>query len=192
MTNIDTQKHKFAPEKLFQIPTFKREKLQKKQRTLNQTQKIKMTNTESISAFVNGEKDRCDSTVAGLIVPVRTVDLGQWWAHNGPPPTAMDQTVPGSTPSRRRVTWDGVIHSRKGLGAIAAGLPVLLFPPSAFKTQDAREQQMQDQNRPKHPTETQTDPKPPPREPNTKKQTDHNPARTTSEKENLGGAVTLV
>ena len=80
------------------------------------------------------------------------------------PPTPVDQTVPGSTPSRRRVTRDGVIHSGWGWGAIAAGLPALLFPYQVHACY-ASKKQPQDHYRPQQTTEPQTDQNPPPEKP---------------------------
>ena len=99
----------------------------------------------------------------------------QWRLH---PLPAADRTVPGSTPSRRRVTQDDPISGGKGVRRHCGrntGIAVALMQEKMQECKRTKDEQPGPTKTPDQNTDrTET----PPREPNT----DHNPARTATRK----------
>ena len=110
-----------------------------------------------------------------IIVVPRNWAGSQWRLH---PLPAADRTVPGSTPSRRRVTQDDPISGGKGVRRHCGrntGIAVALMQE---KMQECKSKKTSNRDRPTHQTKNTNRTETPPREPNT----DHNPARTATRK----------
>ena len=93
-----------------------------------------------------------------IVVPSNWVG-SQWRLH---PLPAADRTVPGSTPSRRRVTQDDPISGRKGVRRHCGrntGIAVVLMQE---EMQERKRTKTSNQDRPKHQTKTPTEPRPHP------------------------------